>query len=225
MDPLLRSAVNASVGWYEDMCRLHGVGSMLVDGLWSSLDPPPPLHSDAVVVEPEVSADQVLDRLDGRAHCAVKDSFSTIDPSREGMRLLFSATWIHREPAAGQPSGNAHGWSVVTSADALADWTGRHDTAEVLLPGVLRCAHVKVLAKHADHGIIAGAVVRLGSGVVDVSNVYAVPGQLVDWTELAEAVRGQFPGRPMVGFERGQELSAALAGGFVPVGDQRVWVR
>jgi hypothetical protein len=55
MDRRLRSAVDASVGWYEDLCTLHGVGSMLADRVWSALDPPPPLHSDAVVVEPGAS--------------------------------------------------------------------------------------------------------------------------------------------------------------------------
>ena len=103
MDPRLRAAVDASVGWYEDLCALHGVGSKLVDGLWSSLAPPPPLHSDAVVVEPAVTEHQVVAALEGRARCAVKDSFATIDLSDAGMELLFAASWIHRpasEPLA-----------------------------------------------------------------------------------------------------------------------------
>jgi hypothetical protein len=51
MDARLRSAVDASVGWYEDLCALHGVGSIMVDGLWSALDTPPPLHSDTPAAE------------------------------------------------------------------------------------------------------------------------------------------------------------------------------
>ena len=92
MDPRLRRAVDLSVGWYDDICALHGVGSILADGVWSALDTPPPLHSDAVVVEPAVTADRVLVRLNGRAHCGVKDSFARMDLSGEGMVLLFSAT-------------------------------------------------------------------------------------------------------------------------------------
>jgi hypothetical protein len=48
VDPRLRRAVDASIGWYADIFAMHGIGSVLDDGLWSSLAPPPPLHSDAV---------------------------------------------------------------------------------------------------------------------------------------------------------------------------------
>ncbi|XVV09112.1 hypothetical protein ACQP2X_30240 [Actinoplanes sp. CA-131856] len=222
MDSRLRSAVDASVGWYEDLCALHGVGSTLVDGLWSALDPPPPLHSDAVVVEPGVSADQVLARLEGREHGGVKDSFATMDLTGAGLESLFAATWIHREPA---PDGTPGGWVAVTGGAELARWTGRHDTRDVLLPPLLRRAHFRILARYAGDQLVAGAVARLGSGVVDVSNVWAVPGHRVDWAELAGAIDAAFPGRPLVGYERGEALAAALDGGFEPVGDLRVWVR
>ena len=225
MDARLRSAVDASVGWYDDLCALHGVGSTLTDGLWSALGPPPPLHSDAVVVEPEVSADAVLARLDGRDRCGVKDSFATMDLSGEGMSLLFSATWIHREAGPDRRPGACAAWLPVTGAGELAEWTARHDTRDVLLPPLLRRAHFRILARRAGGRIVAGAVARLGSGVVDASNVYAVPGHRVDWAELAGAVGAFFPGRPLVGYERGDALAAAVDGGFAPVGDLRVWVR
>jgi hypothetical protein len=63
----------------------------------------------------------------------------------------------------------------------LADWTGRHDTGDVLLPPLLQRAHFRILAKYVENWIVAGAVARLGSGIVDVSNVYAVPGYHLDW--------------------------------------------
>jgi len=217
----LRSAVDASIGWYEDLFTLHGVGSILAGGLFSASGPPPPLHSDAVVVEPQVTAESVLARLDGRPHGGVKDSFATMDLSGEGMDLLFAATWIHREPAR-RP---AAGWTAVTGVGELAEWTAQHDTAEVLLPPLLDRAHFRILAKRVDGRIVAGAVARLGSGIVDVSNAYAVPGHDLDWAELAGAIGGHFPDRPLVGYERGDALAAARDGGFVPVGDLRVWVR
>jgi len=224
MDPRLRSAVDASVGWYEDLCTLHGVGSALADGLWSALGTPPPLHSDAVVVEPAVTAGQVLARLDGRARCGAKDSFATMDLSGEGMSLLFSATWIYRDGRR-RERGVPAGWALVTTADELTAWTRNHDTGDVLLPPLLRRAHFRILARYVDDRIVAGAVARLGSGIVDVSNVYTVGGYHLDWAELAEVIGGYFPGRPLVGYERGEALEAALAGGFVPTGDLRVWFR
>jgi hypothetical protein len=224
MHARLRAAVDASVGWYEDLCALHGVGSVLRDGLWSSTSPPPPLHSDAEVVEPTVTAEQILERLDGRAQCGVKDSFGTLDLSSRGMDLLFSATWIHR-PAATPAVTGAHGWEVVQTVDDLAEWTAGHDTAAVLLPGLLERAHFTILAKRESGRIVAGAVARLGSGTVDVSNVHAAPGHSVDWAELARVIQWHYPGRQLVGYERGDDLAAAIEGGFQPVGDLRVWMR
>jgi hypothetical protein len=224
LDPRLRSAVDASVGWYVDVCAVHGVGSILEDGMWSALAPPPRLHSDVVVVEPEVTADRVLDRMRGRPHGSFKDSFATMD-APDGMELLFSATWVHLEAAQRSAGGAPSPWSAVSTEEELAAWTASHDTTGVLLPGLLARANFRFLARYLDGRIVAGAVARLGSGVVDLSNVYAVPPWLVDWAELATAVALHFPDRPLVGYERGEALTSALDSGFVPTGELRVWIR
>ena len=223
MDARLRAAVDASIGWYDDLCALHGVGSRLVDGLWSALAPPPPLHSAAVVVEPPVTAEQVLERLAAGPPGGVKDSFATVDLGAAGWDLLFTAQWLFRPvpPGTRRPPSV---WVAVTQPDQLAAWTAGHDTADVLLPGLLRRAHFRVLARYDGEALVAGAVARLGSGVVDVSNVHAAAGHAVDWQELADAVAAVFPDRPLVGHESGADLTAALAGGFQPVGGLRVWV-
>ena len=222
VDPRLRAAVDASVGWYDDICALHGTATVLHDGLWSAVGPPPPLHSGVVVVEPGRSADQVVDRRAATAG-GVKDSFCDVDLAPHGLQVLFAATWLHRpapEPVRTPPSG----WSAVTTADGLAAWTAGHDTAEVLLPDLLRSGHFAVLQRRVDGVAVAGAVARLGSGTVDVSNVHAAPGHAVDRAELAAVVGHLFPGRPQVGYERGDDLAAALAGGHTAVGELRVWV-
>jgi hypothetical protein len=221
VDPRLRRAVDASIGWYEDIFALHGIGSVLEDGLWSSLAPPPPLHSDAVTVEPTVRAEQVVERLDGRPRAGVKDSFATLDLSAAGMEVLFSATWMHRDPAIERPTP----WRGVRDAEGLAAWNAGWDTAEVLLPALLGRAHIRVLERVDGDEVTAGAIARLGSGAVDVSNVHGVGGHAVDWAELATAIAALFPGRPVVGYERGADLEAAISGGFDPVGELRVWVR
>jgi hypothetical protein len=95
----------------------------------------------------------------------------------------------------------------------------------VLLPPLLQRAHFRILAKYLDNRIVAGAVARLGSGTVDVSNVYAIPGHQLDWAELSTVINTYFPGRPLVGYERGDALNAALDGGFAPIGELRVWLR
>jgi hypothetical protein len=221
VDPRLRRAIDASIGWYEEIFAMHRIGSVLEDGLWSSLAAPPPLHSDAVAVEPTVRAEQVVDRLAGRQHAGVKDSFSTIDLSAAGMELLFSATWIHRAPAAAGRTA----WREVRGATELARWNAGWDTAEVLLPALLDRAHLRILERVGGGDVTGGAIARLGSGVVEVSNVHGIGGHAVDWSELAAAIAELFPGRPIVGYEHGADLDAALAGGFDPVGELRVWVR
>jgi hypothetical protein len=181
VDPRLRMAVDASLGWYGDLCALYGVPASLEDGLWWSRTSPPPLHSDAVVVEPTVTAGQVLDRLADRPRCGVKDSFATLDLTGGGLRVLFDASWMHLEAPAATSSA---AWSRVTSAAELETWTSLHDTTGVLLPGLLNLPHFAVLANYSAGDIVAGAVARLAGGVVDVSNTYAVPGQRLDWSEL-----------------------------------------
>lgn len=113
---------------------------------------------------------------------------------------------------------------TVTGPDELATWTAGHDTADVLLPGLLRSAHFRVLARYDGDALVAGAVARLSSGVVDVSNAHAVAGHALDWQELADAVGAVFPDRPLVGYEHGEDLAAARGGGFQPVGELHVWV-
>ncbi len=221
MDARLRTAVDASLGWYEDLCGVHGTASELRDGLWSAVGPPPPLHSGVVTVEPGVTAEQVLERR-GATEGGVKDSFAGVDLAEHGFALLFSASWLSRPaPPEGAPPA---GWTVVRTPAQLAAWTAGHDTAEVLLPGLLRRGHFAVLERRVDGTAVAGAVARLGSGAVDLSNVHAAPGHAVDWDELAAVVAHLFPGRPLVGYEQGDDLEAALAGAFTAVGDLRVWV-
>lgn len=221
-------AVDANLGWYDDLCSLHGVASTLDDGLWWARTSPPPLHSDAVVVERSVTARHVLDRVVDRPRCGVKDSFATLDLTAGGLHVLFDASWMHREPPVVPAPSTASGssaWSQVTTAAELETWTSLHDTTGVLLPGLLDLAHFAVLARYAEGRIVAGAVARLAGGVVDVSNTYAVAGHHLDWSELVGVVAARFPGRVLVGYTRGEELDQAVEAGFTVVGDLRVWVR
>jgi len=79
------------------------------------------------------------------------------------------------------------------------------------------------IVDHLD-AITAGLLARLGSGTVDVSNVHFAPRQPFSWHEVVAAAGACFPGRDLVGYEQGHDLDAALAAGFDPVGDLRVWV-
>ena len=225
VEPRLRQAIDASVGWYEDLCALHAVPTTIERGVWRSIGRPPPLHSDLVVVEPEVGVSQVTGLVLDPGPCGCKDSFATVDLSPAGFTTLFSATWMHLAATATPRSATLNDWVPVVDAVQLSEWTTLHGTSEVLLPGLLRQGHFRILAKYADQRIVAGAVARLASGVVDVSNVFFTPDCVVDWASLVATIQTHFPGRPLVGYEREAALEAACDAGFVPVGDLRVWVR
>ena len=223
LDPRLRRAVDASIAWYEDLFALHGVGTAVIDGVWRSAGPPPPLHSDVVTVEPWATADTLMAALAGRPSWGYKDAFATLPPVGGSVELLFEATWIHH-PAPPSPRRPDPGsWRPVRTPEELARWNGGWDTAAVLLPGLLDRGHFAILGRSQGDEMVAGAVARLGVGTVDVSNVHGVGGHAVDWEELVRAVAKVFPGRELVGYEQGDDLEAALAAGFTPVGPLRVW--
>jgi hypothetical protein len=225
LDPRLRRAVDGSVGWYEDLCALHGIGTRIAAGIWRSAGPPPALHSDVVIVEPSATAEGLIEAFSGRTSWGYKDSFASLAPSGPSVQLLFEATWMHREaPARSREGHRATPWRPLRTAEALARWNAGWDTSEVLLPGLLERGHFAILGRFEAEEIVAGAVARLGSGAVDVSNVHGVDGRAVDWEELVVAIGAVFPDRELVGYERGEDLDAALSAGFAPVGPLRVWI-
>lgn len=225
MDPRLRVAVDAGLGWYADLFALHGVPWHVDQGLWVAGGAPPPLHSHAVVAERGVQVDGVLRALEPWEVCGFKDSFASLDASSTGMRVLFEATWVHRAPPGNGMAPMPEGWIRVRTPTELARWTDGHDTADILLPGLLDRGQFAVLARTLHRRIVAGAVARLCTGVAYVSNVHADPGHEVDWDELAHAVWSLYPGRALVGYEHGPELARARSAGFDAVGDLRVWAR
>lgn len=224
MDPRLRRAVDASIGWYEDLFALHGIGTAMVDGVWRSAGPPPPLHSDVVTVEPMATLDAVSDALAGRPAWAFKDSFASIRPAGASVDLLFEATWIHLAAPAGAARARRTPWRRIASVEELARWNAGWDTAAVLLPDLLERAHFAILGRFDAGEITAGAVARLGSGTVDLSNVHGTGQAVVDWEELVDVVTVEFPARDLVGYERGDDLEAANGAGFASVGPLRVWI-
>jgi hypothetical protein len=221
-DPALRTAVDASLSWYDALCALHGVPCGIEDDVWCAYSPPPPLHSTAKTVEPGARPDRALAAIAGDG--SIADSFGAFDLTREGFRLLFEAQWIHR-PAS--TTGSRHlpdGWTSLGTKSELHAWTSRHDTQAVLLPALLQRSAFRVIGERHDDGYGAGAVLHLCTGVVDISNVWSSSERL-DWSDLIAAANALFPGRALVGYAYGAALEDASAAGFVPLGPQRVWIR
>jgi hypothetical protein len=116
------------------------------------------------------------------------------------------------------------GWVTVRTESELRAWNSHHDTAAVLLSGLLHRSAFRLLGKGQDNDYGAGAVLHLCSGVVGISNVWTTA-EALDWSELVDAAAALFPGRALVGYEYGTDLEYALAAGFAAIGPQRVWIR
>ena len=72
----------------------------------------------------------------------------------------------------------------------------------------------------------AGFALNRSGGVVGVSNVFAGSADLITvWSDLVVIAPRTYPGFDLMGYELGADLQAALALGFVGIGQLRVWMR
>ena len=221
---LLWAAENNAL-WCDVVCRTHGIPTAIDSGLWAAKRRSPELYPDAVTLRPGLAAEDVLRDVDGGPGSSVKDSFADLDLAPVGFRELFRAQWIFREPA-GSGSGGPLDWTVVETAEAFDEWTDAAGLAGILRSELLHDPSVRVLAAYGRDGLRAGAVANRTGSVVGVSNVFVTSVPEDDaWASLAAALAVLFPSLPLVGYERGQDLEAAVASGFSELGPLRVWLR
>jgi hypothetical protein len=223
MDPRLRTAVDASVSWYDDVFALHHIPVQRADGLWSALGPPPPWHSAVKTLRPGIETERVARAMRGFEHGTVADSFGDLDLAHDGFGVLFDATWLHHEPDAGTGT-LPESWSVVDTAVELDDWATAHDYAGVLPPAVLDDTRFRILACRRDGRLVGGAITHAGPGTVGLSNVWGTEGVAV-FDEVLVAVSALHPGLAVTDYAWGDDRDAMVAAGFTPVGPQRVWSR
>ncbi|MFD5813215.1 hypothetical protein [Streptomyces sp. NPDC127038] len=228
---MVAAAARNNAEWCAAMSRSHGVEGDPGEQAWTAPARTPLYYPDAVTLVPGADPAALLARIDTTTPGAtVKDSFADLDLTDAGFRVLFDAQWIHRpaEEPAGPPD---LGWSVADGPDTLRAWALAWDDgngdAGLFRPELLDDPATFVLAgRSADGGVAAGAVASPGGDVVGVSNVFAVDGGPdTAWPGVLSAVRSLFPAVPVVGYEHGDDLAAALRHGFEPIGPLRVWIR
>ncbi|WP_409234613.1 hypothetical protein [Streptomyces sp. PA5.6] len=234
--PPLTAAVRNNAAWCDAVCRSHGVGGTVEGGVWASALRTPPLYPDAVTLSPTATPDDVLPRIDlSSPGASVKDSFGTLDLSAAGFEVLFEAQWIHR-PAPEPAPPRAGGWEPVVGAERLlaweAAWSGDGESEGLFRPALLDDGAVFLAPAGTDpvtaapHPFPAGAIAYPGAGAIGVSNLFAADDDLdAAWRSCLEAADRLWPGVPVVGYEHGDDLAAALRHGFEPVGPLRVWLR
>ncbi len=225
MDELLAAAARNNADWCDLVCRANGMEPQLTPGLWWSPTRTPPLYPDAVTLLPQTTATQVLDRIDASPGASVKDSFSKLDLGAAGFQILFSADWIVATGSGAQRTPSQR-WKRVQD---VADWARWQAVGPELpdIPAVL-FAQERVTLLWADDEPDTGAraVLHASGDVVGISNAAAVDGPSeAMWSDLVVEAAARYPGRAIVGYERHEELAAALACGFLRHGPLRVWTR
>lgn len=203
--------------WCDAVCRAHGNPGRFLLHSWVNAQPVPRFYPNVVTLQPGkvVLAEQretidilLKSNLPGR--WSVKDSFRTLDLSREGFEVLLEARWIRNVMPLADPSSDIVWQRETTGAAGLpfddpdfAMFTGRR-----------------------GFRVVAGGMFYRAEGVVGLSNVVADAADArTVWRALALLAAQTFPRLPLVGYESGDELNAARDAGF-EVGDKlRIWVK
>ncbi|MGW6263517.1 hypothetical protein [Streptomyces sp. NPDC055085] len=227
---LVRAAARNNAEWCAAMSRSHGLTCAFTPGAWTAPERTPPFYPDAVTLEPGADPAGLVARIDTRTPGAsVKDSFADLDLGRAGFQVLFEAQWIHR--AAGAPAVvSALASDVAGDTDTLRAWALAWDDGDgnegLFRPELLDDPATAVLVgRSADGRVVTGAVASRGDDVVGVSNVFAREGGPdAAWSFALTATHRLFPALPLVGYEHGEDLTAAVRHGFDPIGPLRIWL-
>ena len=227
---LVQAAARNNAEWCAAMSRSHGLAGEFETQAWAAPARTPLFYPDAVTLVPDADGAALTARIDTTAAGAsVKDSFADLDLTELGFQVLFEAQWIHRPASAPGPAPDL-AWDVVGDADTLRAWALAWDdgdgNADLFRPELLGDPETFVIAgKSTDGRVVAGAVASRSGQVVGVSNVFALDGGPdTAWPVVIEAVNKLFPTLPVVGYEHGDDLAAAVRHGFEPVGPLRVWL-
>jgi hypothetical protein len=239
----LARAVHNNALWCDAICRSHGCPGEFLDDVWVNRHRAPPFYPNVVTLTGVQGSSAQLaaihDLILGGIvkPWAVKDSFCTLDLAPLGFRVLFEATWIWRPPSLVVPINmdiaGVH-WAQVTQPPELVDWEAAWRgpvldepgvaPAHIFLPALLADPAIAFIAAYRDQRIVSGAIANRTGDVVGLSNVLAPAGDAMHfWAGCVGAVTHKFPGLPLVGYERGDDLAITRSLGFEPMGALRVW--
>ncbi len=198
--------------------------------MWTSACRTPPLYPDAVTLSSHASAGEILARIDReKSGASIKDSFACLNLADAGFDVLFEAQWIYRPSDRPPPASATQLWTLVNGAYELAAWATAWDrnqlAGSVFRPDLLVDSSVSVIGKWEAGRVVAGAVVYRSESVAGVSNLFHSDNAAEDaWAECLSTIARLWPGRSIVGYERDEDLAAAVRNGCSAIGGLRVWL-
>ena len=229
--PITELAARNNAGWYRLMFAAHGIPHSCSANLWKALGKPPRYHSWGVTLRQGLEPlAEVLDLQRGAdGPRGIKDSFDCLDLHPHGMTTLFTAQWIHRRASSVEMAAEYR--RLETDAELLA-WEAAWAEGDAdaknhprqFPPSLLDRADVAFISCLQNRRMVGGCILNQTDTVVGISNLFAtgVPFAAV-FAKCIAAASEYFPGRDIVGYERGELLAAAIEAGFLPVGTLRVW--
>lgn len=227
---LVQAAARNNAEWCAAMSRSHGLANEFGVQAWTAPSRTPLYYPDAVTLVPDADPAALAARIDTTSPGAsVKDSFADLDLTEVGFHVLFEAQWIHRPASAPAPATDL-AWDVAGDPDMLRAWALAWDDGDgnacLFRPELLDDPATFVLAgQSADGRVVTGAVASRSDQVVGISNVFALDGGPdAAWPVVLDAVTWLFPTLPVVGYEQGDALAAAVRHGFEPIGPLRIWL-
>jgi hypothetical protein len=168
---------------------------------------------------------------------SIKDSFMTLNLTSKGFDVLFRASWLWLDADGFLPSKTSTILRTerLKSPSQLADWeelwrgdVGNRSIKEQTRQfpdSLLSDNTIAFLACWDDDRIIAGGIANRTPGVVGLSNVFTNSSDPVSvWASFVHQINSIFPGFPIVGYERDDDLRAAISVGFQIIGRLQVWM-
>jgi hypothetical protein len=235
-------AVRNNAAWCDTLCQSYGAKTEFHEAYWINRGVAPPYTSRLITLAGSAASDLQVAEIrgsmarEGEAGWGVKDAFACLDLAPLGFRVLFEATWTWCDPGHG-PIADADerlNWSVVESADELGEWERAwrgsnanravKNQARVFSPALLAQPGIHFLLGRREGLGVASAVLNRTGSVAGLSNVFtADAGAGLLFSGLIRAAGQLYPGVPIVGYERGDDLLHAERAGFSRIAPLRVW--
>lgn len=233
-DRILTAALN-NARWCAAVCRTYGLRSAIDEQAWTVPTRTPPYYPDAVTLSPDLEEFELLARIDASDGASVKDSWSALDLTDDDFARLVVGQWLWHD-GTGHPSAPTSSlvWRRIDTAPEMrawtAAWTDEPDAASILHPTLLAEPGVHVLAAsstgESEAPIVAGCIVNVTDGVAGLGNLFIRSGDTGSaWSGAVTAAREVVGGIPIVSWEAGDSIDAAVAAGCETLGPLTVWVR
>jgi len=222
VDPRAVVAARNNADWYAMMFDIHGLRYERTPDAFQAIDKPPAYHSSMTLLAPRIGKETLalVAEQARRSDFGIKDSFCHLDLAEMGLAELFSASWIWCESPLHAATDH---WIRIESEQDLAvwevAWTDASPARHRQFPAaILDRSDVAVFGRVATSGFDAGAIGNISPDCVGMSNVFGETAMAP-----AAALVAEFGfGVPVVGYERGDDLAAALNIGFEAAGQLRV---